>query len=66
MKFRDFIKDKILLIVTVILALISIEILLFAYNIGIIAQIYIAIIIILFERNNTRYWEVYVRKCKLL
>ena len=47
MKFRDFIKDKILLIVTVILALISIEILLLAYNIGIIAQIYIAIIIIL-------------------
>ena len=47
MKFRDFIKDKVLLIVTVILALISIEILLLAYNIGIIAQIYIAIIIIL-------------------
>ncbi len=47
MKFRNFIKDKILLIVTVILALISIEILLLAYNIGIIAQIYIAIIIIL-------------------
>lgn len=47
MKFRDFIKDRILLIVTVILALISIEILLLAYNIGIIAQIYIAIIIIL-------------------
>ena len=47
MKFSDFIKDKVLLIVTVILALISIEILLLAYNIGIIAQIYIAIIIIL-------------------
>ena len=47
MKFRDFIKDKVLLIATVILALISIEILLLAYNIGIIAQIYIAIIIIL-------------------
>ena len=47
MKFRDFIKDKVLLIETVILALISIEILLLAYNIGIIAQIYIAIIIIL-------------------
>ena len=47
MKFRDFIKDKVLLIATVILALISTEILLLAYNIGIIAQIYIAIIIIL-------------------
>ena len=47
MKFRDFIKDKVLLIETVVLALISIEILLLAYNIGIIAQIYIAIIIIL-------------------
>ena len=47
MKFSDFIKDKVLLIATVILALISIEILLLAYNIGIIAQIYIAIIIIL-------------------
>ena len=47
MKFRDFIKDKVLLIATIILALISIEILLLAYNIGIIAQIYIAIIIIL-------------------
>ena len=47
MKFRDFIKDKVLLIATIILALISIEILLLAYNIGIIAQVYIAIIIIL-------------------
>ena len=47
MKFRDFIKDKILLIVSVILALISIEILLLAYNIGIIVKIYIATIIII-------------------
>lgn len=48
MKFNDFIKDKVLLIVTVILALISIEILLMAYsNIGIIVRIYVAIIIIL-------------------
>ena len=46
MKFKDFIKDKILLIVSVILALISIEILLLAYNIGIIVKIYIATIII--------------------
>ena len=48
MKFRDFIKDyTYIYFATVILALISIEILLLAYNIGIIAQIYIAIIIIL-------------------
>ena len=47
MKFKDFIKDKILLIVSVILALISIEILLLAYNIGIIVKIYIATIIII-------------------
>ena len=47
MKFSDFIKDKVLLIVTVLLALISIEILLLAYQIGIIAQIYIAVIIII-------------------
>ena len=46
MKFKDFIKDKILLIVSVILALISIEILLLAYNIGIIVKTYIATIII--------------------
>ena len=46
MKFKDFIKDKLLLIVTVILALISIEILLLAYHIGIITKIYIALIII--------------------
>ena len=47
MKFSDFIKDKVLLIVSVLLALISIEILLLAYQIGIIAQIYIASIIII-------------------
>ena len=47
MKFKDFIKDKILLIISVILALISIEILLLVYNIGIIPKIYVAIIIIL-------------------
>lgn len=47
MKFKDFIKDKILLIVSVILALISIEILLLAYNIGIIVKIYISTIIII-------------------
>ena len=47
MKFIDFIKDKLLLIVSVMLALISIEILLLVYNIGIISKIYIALIIIL-------------------
>ena len=47
MKFKDYIKDKILLIVTVIIALISIEILLLAYNIGIIVKIYIALIVII-------------------
>ena len=47
MKFKDFMKDKIVLIATIILALISIEILLLAYNIGIIAQIYIAAIIVI-------------------
>ena len=47
MSFKDFIKDKVLLIVAVLLALISIEILLLAYNIGILIRIYIAIIIIL-------------------
>ena len=47
MKFSDFIKDKVLLIVCVLLTLISIEILLLAYHIGMIAQIYIAGIIII-------------------
>ena len=47
MNFKDFIKDKTLLIVSIILALISIEILLLAYHIGIIPKIYIAVIIIL-------------------
>ena len=47
MNFKDFIKDKMLLIVLIILALISIEILLLAYHIGIIPKIYIAVIIIL-------------------
>lgn len=47
MKFKDFMKDKIVLIATIILASISIEILLLAYNIGIIAQIYIAVIIVI-------------------
>ena len=47
MKWKDYIKDKILLIVSVLLALISIEILLLAYPVGIIVKIYIAVIVIL-------------------
>ena len=40
-------KDKILLIVMYLLAIASIEILLLAYNIGIIVKLYVAIILIL-------------------
>ena len=47
MKFKDFIKDKIVLIVTIILALISIEILLLAYNVGMIVRIYVTVIIVI-------------------
>ena len=46
MKFKDFIKEKIILIIGIIIALISIEILLLAYNIGILVKLYIAVIII--------------------
>ena len=47
MRFKDYIKDKILLIVAIIIALISIEILLLAYKIGPIVKIYIVGIIII-------------------
>ena len=47
MKFTSFLKDKILLIVMYLLAIASIEILLLAYNIGIIVKLYVAIILIL-------------------
>lgn len=47
MKFKDFIKDKMILIIGILLAVISIEILLIIYNISIIAKVYIAGIIIL-------------------
>lgn len=47
MRFRDYIKDKILLIVTVLIAIASIETLLLPYNIGFIPKLYIPIIIIL-------------------
>lgn len=46
MKFKDFIKEKIWLIVLLALAVSSIEILLLAYNILLIIRIYIALIII--------------------
>ena len=46
MKFKDFIKKKIWLIVLLALAVSSIEILLLAYNILLIIRIYIALIII--------------------
>ena len=47
MKFKNYIKDKTLLIISVILALITIEILLLAYHIGALVRIYVAAIIIL-------------------
>ena len=46
MRFKDFIKDKILLIAVMVLAIISIEILLMAYHISIIAKLYTAVIIL--------------------
>ena len=46
MKFRDFIKGKLILIVGMILALASVEILLLAYNINILIRIYIVFIVI--------------------
>ena len=47
MKFRDFIKEKMILIIGTILAILSVEILLLAYHIGILVKLYCAIIIIL-------------------
>ncbi len=46
MRFRDYIKDKLLMIITLVIALISIEILLIAYDIKLISNIYIIGIII--------------------
>ena len=46
MKFRDFIKEKMILIIGTILAILSVEILLLAYHIGILVKLYCAIIII--------------------
>ena len=46
MNFRDFIKEKMILIIGTILALVSVEILLLAYDISILIRIYCAVIII--------------------
>ena len=46
MNFREFIKEKMVLIVGIILALISVEILLLAYHIGILVRVYCAVIVI--------------------
>ena len=45
MKLKDFIKEKIILIVGIILAITSVEILLLAYNISILIRIYCAFIV---------------------
>ena len=47
MKFKDYIKDKLLLIILLVLAILSIETLLLAYQILPIIRIYIAVILIL-------------------
>ncbi len=46
MRFMDYIKEKIILIIGIILALVSVEILLLAYNISILIRVYCAFIII--------------------
>ena len=46
MRFRDYIKEKMVLIIGTILALVSVEILLLAYDISILIRIYCAFIII--------------------
>ena len=46
MRFRDYIKEKMVLIISTILALVSVEILLLAYNISILIRVYCAFIII--------------------
>ena len=47
MRFRDYIKEKMVLIVGTILALVSVEILLLAYNISTLIRLYCAFIIVL-------------------
>ena len=46
MRFRDYIKEKMVLIIGTILALVSAEILLLAYNISILIRVYCAFIIV--------------------
>ena len=46
MNFREFIKEKMVLIIGIILALISVEILLLAYHVGILVRVYCAVIVI--------------------
>lgn len=47
MQFKDYIKDKMLLIISVLLTIASIEALLMVFNIGVITKLYIVVIIIL-------------------
>ena len=46
MKFSDFIKEKMILIIGIILALVSVEILLLDYHIGMLVRLYVAFIVI--------------------
>ena len=46
MRFRDYIKEKMVLIIGTILALVSVEILLLAYNISILIRVYCSFIIV--------------------
>ena len=46
MRFRDYIKEKMVLIIGTILALVSVEILLLAYNISILIRVYCEFIIV--------------------
>ena len=46
MRFRDYIKEKMVLIIGTILALVSVEILLLAYDISILIRVYCAFIIV--------------------
>ena len=46
MRFEDYIKEKMVLIIGIILALVSVEILLLAYDISILIRVYCAVIII--------------------
>ena len=46
MKFKDFIKEKLILILGIILAISSVEILLLAYKVGTLVRVYVFIIVI--------------------